>query len=324
MIDDDGLIAAFHLDGNGGGAEIDWHSINARSHDQGLTWVHLDRNSDSTHAWIHEKSGVDKIIANALLAEETRPRSFSTQKGLFVILRGVNLNPGHNPEDMVSLRIWLEEHQIISVRARRTMAISDIGARIKEGRGPLDPAGFLVMVTDRLIEHMGPAIEEIAETLDTMEIALDGTNPLEARNKLMELRHQAVILRRYLSPQREALGRIQMEQLPWLDQSHKMEIREITDRTTRYIEDLDEIRERSVIIQDELINELTVSMNKKIYVLTVIAGIIMPLSFATGLLGINVGGMPLAESKDGFWLISGGLAILGIIEFFLFRWLKWI
>ncbi len=324
MIDDDGLIAAFHLDGKGGGAEIDWHTINARTHDQGLTWIHLDRNGSNTRTWITEQSGIDKVIANALLAEETRPRSFSTAKGLFVVLRGVNLNPGEDPQDMVSLRIWIEAHMVVSVRIRRLMAVTDIRERIVDGRGPVDPAGFLVMVTDRLIERMGPAIQDIGETLDTMEVDLHQSNPVETRKRLMELRHKAVILRRHLSPQREALGRIQLEQLPWLNQGHKMEIREVTDRTARYVEDLDEIRERSVIIQDELLNELTVGMNKKMYVLTVVAAIVLPLSFATGLLGINVGGMPLAESNAGFWLITGGLTALGVFEVFLFRWLKWI
>jgi len=324
MIDEDGLIAAYKLDGKGGGAEIDWHLVNASSGANEMIWVHLDQNCMNTHTWLLEQSDIDPLIANALLAEETRPRSFSTPKGLFVVLRGVNLNPGAQPEDMVSLRIWIEDHLIVSVRIRRLMAISDMVDRITEGRGPRGPADFLTMITDRLMERMGPAIQDITEAQDNMEASLSDASPTETRRRLMDLRHQAVILRRHLAPQREALGRIQMEQLPWLDQNHKMGIREISDRTTRYVEDLDEIRERSIILQDELLNTLTVDMNRKMYVLTVIAAIVLPLSFATGLLGINVGGLPLAESKDGFWIVSGVLVFLGIFEVIFFKWLKWI
>ena len=318
------MIAAYKLDGTGGGEEIDWHAVREISDESILNWVHLDRSCVNTHDWIINESGVDPLIANALLAEETRPRSFSTPKGLFVVLRGVNLNPGAQPEDMVSLRIWIEEHLVISVRMHRLMAVSDIVERVVEGRGPVSAADFLVMVTDRLMERMGPAIQDITEGIDDMEASLANANPVRTRQQLMELRHQAVILRRHLAPQRDALGRIQMEQFDWLGQNHKMEIREVSDRTTRYVEDLDEIRERSIILQDELLNALTVDMNKKMYVLTVIAAIILPLSFATGLLGIKVGGLPLAESKDGFWIVSGVLIVLGVFEVIFFRWLKWI
>ncbi len=324
MIDDNGLIAAYKLDGDGGGVEIDWHTVRDMSGGSELNWVHLDRSCTNTHDWIFNESGVEPVIANALLAEETRPRCFSTPKGLFVVLRGVNLNPGALPEDMVSLRLWIEEHLIISVRIRRLMAIGDIGERIRENRGPVGSADFLVMVTDRLMERMGPAIQDITEGIDGLEASLSEGSPAETRKKLMELRHQAVILRRHLAPQREALGRIQMEQLPWFEQNHKMQIREVSDRTTRYVEDLDEIRERSIILQDELLNALSIDMNRKMYVLTVIAAIVLPLSFATGLFGINVGGMPLAESKDGFWIVCGALLVLGIFEALFFKWLKWI
>ncbi len=324
MIDDNGLIAAFLLDGKGGGREIDWHTVKAASRKGGFMWVHLDRSSDDAQFWLNEQSGIDGTIANALLAEETRPRSFSTASGLFVILRGVNLNPSAQPEDMVSLRLWIEERRIISVRIRRLMAVSDIGDLIKEGRGPKGPGDFLALIANRLIERMGATIHDIGETLDNLESELDDAEYTETRRELMDLRHQAVILRRYLAPQREALGRIQMEQLSWLSQGEKMEIREATDRTTRYVEDLDEIRERSVILQDELLNGLSVDMNRKMYVLTVIAAIVLPLSLITGLLGINVGGVPLAESGSGFWVVTGGLAVLGILEAILFKRLKWL
>ncbi|MDD9878917.1 MAG: zinc transporter ZntB [Magnetovibrio sp.] len=324
MIDDDGLIAAFRLDGKGGGEEMDWASVHAATDAGETVWIHLDRNSEGAQAWLNGRSGVDPVIAGALMAEETRPRSFSTASGLFMVLRGVNLNPGANPEDMVSLRVWLEENRIVTVRVRRLMAVSDIAERIKEGRGPAGAGDFLAMVTDRLIERMGPAIGDIGEALDDLETSMADSEPTDARQRLLALRHQAVILRRYLAPQREALGRIQMEKLPWLHQGHKMEVREVTDRTTRYVEDLDEIRERSMILQDELLNEVTIDMNRKVYVLTVIAAIVLPLSFITGLFGINVGGVPLAETKNGFWIVTGALAVVGAFEIMFLRLVKWI
>ncbi len=59
------------------------------------------------------------------------------------------------------------------------------------------------------------------------------------------------------------------------------------------------------------------------YVLSVIAAIFLPLGFLTGLLGINVGGIPGADNPEAFWLFGAGLFCLVLIEVFIFKKLKW-
>jgi zinc transporter len=68
----------------------------------------------------------------------------------------------------------------------------------------------------------------------------------------------------------------------------------------RYIEELDTIRDKVSLIQEELSNKLSEQMNKKMYVLSIISVIFLPLTFLTGLLGINVGGIPGAQNENAF------------------------
>jgi zinc transporter len=65
-------------------------------------------------------------------------------------------------------------------------------------------------------------------------------------------------------------------------------------------------------------------MNKNMYVLSVIAGIFLPLSLIAGLLGINVAGIPGDKWPWAFTAVTGGIFVIGLIEYFLFRRLKWI
>ena len=92
---------------------------------------------------------------------------------------------------------------------------------------------------------------------------------------------------------------------------------------TRYVEDLDAIRERSQIVKDELANILADKLNKNMYVLSVIAAIFLPLGFLTGLLGINLGGMPGAENPDAFWVFSGLLVAVVSLQIWIFKKLDW-
>lgn len=324
MMDEDGLIAAYIVNSTGAGTAVDWTGVGSAIPDDGLLWIHLDRNSEAAQDWITNTSGVAPVIAAALLAKETRPRSFSTSTGLFVILRGVNLNEGEKPHDMVSLRLWIEEHRVISVRIRPVKAVSDIASHIAEGRGPKSVGGFLAHITQGLANRMEPAIQEMVDGIDQLEERVDDARNASMRKDLTGLRHKAIVLRRYLAPQRDALGRIGAEPLSWLSIDDKMAIREATDRTTRYVEELDEMRERCGILQDEILNILSMQMNHRVYVLTALAAMVVPLTLVSGLLGMNVGGIPLAEAKHGFWWVLGGLAAISVIGALVLKRLKWV
>ncbi len=113
MSEQDGLICAVILDGKGGGREIGWPEIDSWSADQGVLWVHLDRTGAAAQNWLAQRSGIDPVICQTLLQEEVRPRTLTVGEALLVILRGVNLNPGADPEDMVGVRVWLERDSAI-------------------------------------------------------------------------------------------------------------------------------------------------------------------------------------------------------------------
>jgi zinc transporter len=146
----------------------------------------------------------------------------------------------------------------------------------------------------------------------------------QLRSQLATLRRQAISLRRYLSPQREALSRLLTEKIPWLDESNRIRLREVYDMLIRHIEDLDEARDRAAVTQEQLVNSLSEQMNKKMYILSIVAAIFLPLGFLTGLLGINVGGIPGAESKLGFLVFVLLLSAVVVFQIWLFRKKKWL
>ena len=73
-----------------------------------------------------------------------------------------------------------------------------------------------------------------------------------------------------------------------LDAIDAVHFRELADETTRYIEELDSVRERASVVQDEVLNRLTERQNRNSYVLTVVAAIMLPLSFITSLFGVSL------------------------------------
>jgi zinc transporter len=324
MSEHDGLICAVILDGKGGGREIGWPEIDSWSAEQGVLWVHLDRTGAAAQDWLQQRSGIDPVICQTLLQDEVRPRALTLGEALLVILRGVNLNPGADPEDMVGVRVWLEPNRIVTLRHRRLMVVNDLREALAAKLGAKGPGEFLYRLAEGLIERMGPVVGELDDRVDQLEDEVLTAQSAELRAKLGEIRREAIALRRYLAPQRDVMARLPAEQISWLDSLHKAHLREIADRTLRHVEDLDAARERAAVTQDELNNRLADQMNRTMYLLAIVAAVLLPPSLITGLFGINVGGMPGVENAWAFALVVLVLVVLGVVEVVLLRRLKWI
>ena len=323
MVNHDGLIAAYILDGNGGGQRVGWKKIQDWKPAAGLLWVHLDFTAPEAQRWIKEKSQLEEVVGDALLADESRPRITTLDDGVLLALRGVNLNPGADPEDMVSLRIWAEKDRVITTRRRKLLSVADICNAIEKGKGPRTSGEFLEDITDRLMSRMGGVIGELEDQVAELEEAVLTKESHELRPKLASIRRDAIYLRRYMAPQREAIARLQTEKISWLTDDDRVSLREVYDRLTRYLEDLDAARERAAVTQEELVSRLSEQMDNRMYVLSVVAAIFLPLGFLTGLLGINVGGIPGAEFKAAFAIFCLLLVGLVIAEIVIFKKKKW-
>jgi zinc transporter len=321
---DDGLVCAYLRGPDGRWREVGWVEVRDWKPEQGLLWVHLERESTSSREYLQRNSGLDSIVQEALLAQETRPRALSIGQGLLLILRGVNLNPGADPEDMVSLRLWADPERLITTRHRRVMAIDDLRERLSGGRPPEAVGDLVVQLAARLVERMSGVIETLDEEEDNLEALVVDETRTETRSVLARIRRQAIMLRRYLAPQRDALSRLQSEELGWLDGRRKARLREVTDRVIRYVEDLDAIRERASVIQDELMNRQSDQMNRNMYLLTIVATVMLPLGFITGLLGINVDGIPGSEQAPwAFASVCAGLLVIVAAEIWILRRRRW-
>jgi zinc transporter len=143
------------------------------------------------------------------------------------------------------------------------------------------------------------------------------------RGQITAIRKQAIIYRRYIAPQRDVIAALRVSDMPWLGDLHKRRLQETLDRVIRYIEDIDTIRERAQIVKDELSNALSDKMNKNLYMLSVIAAVFLPLGFLTGLLGINVGGVPGVDNANAFWIFSALLGVVVAVQIALFKRWKW-
>lgn len=322
--DNQPFLYSYLLNDDGRGTAVDSAAADRWTPGDGNLWLHLDIGDRSARQWLEQNSGVPPQAVNILLAAETRPRTLLMDNGLLIALRGVNMNPGADPEDMVSVRVWVEPHRVISSQRRRLLSVVDIAEALDSGDGPASPSAMLAMLIDRVAERIGEFVDSIEDHLDAIEDEIGKADPSSVRSKLSPLRRQMAAVRRFLAPQRDALDRLYRQPVEYVEEADAHTMREQSDRITRYLEDLELARERAVVLQEELLGDVAQQQNTRMYVLSVVAAIFLPLTFITGLLGMNVGGLPGVGSHQGFAgsLLVMAIAALGLV--IIFRWKKWL
>jgi zinc transporter len=320
----DGLICAYLFDGKGNGRELDWDGVRAWTPDQGTLWVHLNRTRRSSEEYIKRDAKLDASVVEALLADDTRPRVARQGDGFLVNLRGVNANPGAEPEDMISLRCWVEPKRLITTRARRLMAVNELRGEIAAGRGPVDDMDCLFRLARLILFRVGSVITELDDGIDQLEDEVVAGEVQNARDRLSKLRRRAITMRRHLAPQRDAFVRLESETHAMMDTKDTAQFRELADITQRFVEDLDSLRERASVVQDEIISNFTETQNRHAYTLSVVAAIMLPLSFITSLFGVSFNKIPLNDSADPFGTLAMILLAVAAVQILIFKLMRWL
>lgn len=302
------------FDGKGGLVEFDPAKLHEWTPAKGTLWLHFDLTDPAAIKWLNEQEDINPVAVDALLTVESRPRLTKMGEGALIAFRGVNLNEGAEPDDMVGIRLWVTGSLIISTFRRELRSVDDIVSNLAEGEGPRNPATFLSLLTAKLVIRMSETVDNLEERIADLEAQVIETTSRDTRFALAELRRQIIALRRYLAPQKEALASLVSSKIPWLEESDRMELRETSDRLVRNLEDLDAIRERAAVTQEELQSRLAEQQNVRMYVLSIVAAIFLPLGFLTGLLGINVGGIPGAENPTAFAIFVAILVVLVALQ----------
>jgi zinc transporter len=318
-----GLLSAYLLDGKGGAKKLDWSGVRAWTPADGTLWLLLDYSLPDVAEWIEKESKIDPIMREALLENDPRPRAVAHADDLFLIARGINMNQDATPEDMISIRAWFETNRVITMRHRMSRTLKSLAADVERGAGPRDAADMAAMLVERLVEHVTTRVDQLGDAVSDCEDEVLVQTKGDLRSRLADHRRRAIALRRFLAPQREAMVRLSTIELPWFTQTHRDRVAEAANQMARTVEELDAARDRAAVTQEELASRLTEMTNRRLYVLSIITAVFLPLGFVCALLGVNVGGIPFKDDNWAFWALIAAFVVGVGLQLWYFRKRGW-
>lgn len=293
-------------------------------------WARLDATQDDCHAaLVALLPDVDEVIISGLLSDETRPRieeidSDTISGGLMMILRAANYNPGKNPHDMAAIRIWADGKRFVTIQRQSILTLEDVQKKIERPTVPLMKTGMLLAaICNRLLERLEPALRELDDSIAQLEDRLFEQTDHSIAEQLSGYRRQALVFRRHIAPQLEVLGRLRTLPLSWIEEQDRLFFADAHDHFLRFVEGLDTVRDRCQILREELNIEMANLLNQRMYILSIVSIIFLPLGVLTGLLGVNLAGIPFSENPYAFYSFSGILLIMVALVLFLLKKRKW-
>lgn len=281
----------------------------AVDHQAELVWIHLTESDTEAQAWLIGEAGLPDYIVDSLTATETRPRCDQIGDGAFLNLRGRSDTAMPMSDPLASVRIWVVAGRVISVTRRPLTALTLVEAELNKGMIH-DPGDLIAEFAAAITTELDPEVAELGDDLDDCEAELDANKVFELRRKVTQIRVAAIGYRRFLSPQRAAIEKLAALPVDWLQDDDRLHLSAAADRAARMAEELESIRERAALTHEALTDLRAEQIDSRSLIIAIVAMIFLPLTFLTGLLGMNVEGIPYAREP---WAFDGVVAVCVVL-----------
>lgn len=287
-----------------------------------FVWEHIELGGSADRR-LQARDHIPVVVLSALTASETRPRCDQIGDGALINLRGPPLAEAPEDDRLVSIRGWAHNKRVTTVSRHRLAAI-DAAVAAMRAQQVTDP-GDLVSVFARSISgELDPVIAALGDSVDDCETEVEEGNIYQLRRKIAESRSDAIAYRRFIAPNRDALVTLAGLQVDWLSEEDRLHIREAADRFARMVEELEAIRERAALLHEQVTDLRAELIDQRSLMIAIVAFIFLPLTFITGLLGMNVQGIPFAGEAWAFWGVVAFCILVGMVVLAWFGFRHWL
>lgn len=277
---------------------------------QGDAWIDMKVEDEEGRRWLASESGLGDAVVTRLLepALGTYWRRFG--QGLHFHTRMAMPAGDARTVSMVDLGIWLEPGRIITVRYGPVPALERVEEACSMGVGPSNPWALMVRVLSAALSRLEHVLRDLTATIDQLEdelLTAEGDPPIQ---RVAELQKRLVHARRFRLPLANVVSFISSNPDVVVDGAIREELEGIADVLAQHHELMDLSIDRASALHGLMRDQLADSMNAATYRFTWVATVFLPLSFLTGLLGINVAGIPGDHDPAAFWLVCGALCLV--------------
>ncbi|MEM9069768.1 MAG: magnesium/cobalt transporter CorA [Myxococcota bacterium] len=293
--------------------------------ERGVTvWVSLDKAGEAQRDLLMNVLKLHELLVEDALSVAPTPKAEIHDDYLYLILHGV-LEKGSNVQ-MVDVDLFVGADFLITHHRVDLPSLGEVRKEVQRDaellrRGP-------AFVAHRLIDAMIDAYVPTMDRLDAEVVAIEEAVVRDPDPKLLErifaMRHTLQRIHRVGLHQRRILGQLSAGSLPFVPKLAQPFFRDVEDHFVRVVDLNDTYRELVSASSEAYLSMQSHRLNDVMKILTVISTIMLPLTFVTGLYGMNFDAMPLIHWRYGFEGAMGLMLLSALLSFLWMKRRRWI
>lgn len=301
-----GLICGYLLTPTAGGQPIDlpqaveWLRDAPGEGSSTFLWLHFDLTDASAQTWMRTHLALQPEFFEALRQGSRSTRIEDAQDNLIAVVNDVAYEFSFDPSEIATLWMSVSERVAVSARVHPLRSIDRLREAVKDGTSFTSSVDLLNHLMADQGDVLVRIVREATTKVDAIEDSLLRRRATQQRAELGRLRRVLVRLQRLLAPEPGALFRLLRQPPPWIAAEDLDELRQSTEEFSLVLRDLAALQERIKLIQEEIAAQVSEQTNRSLFTLTMVTVLALPINITTGFFGMNVGGIPLAESRFGF------------------------
>ena len=246
---------------------------------------------------------------------------------LYLILHRIDFEAREHCFQTHDVDFFLGQNYLITIHSgdsRSVQHVSDICQRNSMALGE-GPASLLHRIVDAMVDNYRPEIDALGERLDELEERVFESGSPNLAQEILNFKKDVASLRRVVQPQRDVVGRLARREFPFIDEQVSYRFRDVHDHLVRIADESMFFQDRITSLLDANLATVSNQLNTIMKVLTVIATVFMPLTFITGLYGMNVD-LPHfgLGGETMFWVLMAVMVGVVGLMIYLFRRRGWI
>ncbi|MFC7418570.1 transporter [Iodobacter arcticus] len=280
-------------------------------------WLHFNLTNIAAEKWLKTNLCLSEQFFEALYEGTQSTRIEYADHSLIGVVNDVLFDFAFNASDTATLWMSADRHVLITARSKPLRSIDKLRDHVRAGELFRSPVDLMVNLLRDQADVLMTIVREAAVKVDKEEDRLLTYRPNIKLADLGALRRVLVRLCRLLAPEPAALFRLLNRPPEWISPHDVQDLRQSTEEFSAVLSDISALVERIKLLQEEVAAKVNEQTNRSIYILTVVTVLALPVNIIAGLMGMNVGGIPLAEHPHGFWMI---VALIFIFLIFAAAW----
>ena len=267
-------------------------------------WLHFNAAHISTEKWLRAHLDLPEAFFEALHEGSRSTRIEQADGTLVAVLNDVIYDFAHVESLQVST-LWLsvDATKLISVRRQPLRSVDRLRTAVKAGECFPSAVALVVHLLRDQAEVLTQIVRSTTSKVDSIEDTFLSGRLEMKRAELGALRRDLVRLQRLLAPEPAALFRLLNRPPAWMEEQDILEVRQSTEEFSVAIRDMTGLQERIKLLQEEIAAYIGEQTSRSVFVLTAVTVLALPINMIAGLFGMNVGGVPLAQHTQGFWIV---------------------